>query len=648
MINYMGRYIPDLATVGGPLFDLLKGTVAWTWDQPQESAFQKLKETLITAPVLAYYDSGKPTAVSADASSYGLGGVLLQQHGDSWKPVAYCSRRLNEAETRYAQIEKECLAGVWACERFEKYLIGLDRFRLITDHKPLVPLINKKDLDTVPIRCQRLLMRLMRFAVTAEYAPGKTLVVADALSRSPIGDDATSSRPTADAITCYVDAVIASLPVSQSKLSQITEATEKDEQLQLVSKFIKQRWPEHIRKVPEGIRDYFSVKDALSIREGLIILGRRICIPKELRQDILERIHEGHLGLTKCRERAASSVWWPGISSDINNKIDLCMFCRENRKTQRKEPLKSTPLPERPWQRVAIDICENKGQMYLIVSDYYSRFIEILHLPKITTAQVINRLQATFARFGIPEQIMSDNGPQFTSEAWTLFKEKYDFEHVTSSPHNPQANGHAERAVQVAKRILRQDDPHLALMCYRATPHSSTGVSPAELLMGRKIRTTLPILKKNLQPKWPNRLLVRERDALSKRQQAFYFNRRHGVRDLPELQPGDAVLMKLDGEKSWKGPVQVRTQESAPRSFVVEAPKGEGEMRRNRRHLQKVPAECLNADNDCETTAKSPLNVEKLYISNAEKPVLQTPCETQGVTVTRSGRVIKPTVKLNL
>lgn len=143
----------------------------------------------------------------------------------------------------------------------------------------------------------------------------------------------------------------------------------------------------------------------------------------------------------------------------------------------------------------------------------------MLHLPSTTSAQVIQRLKATFARFGIPDEVVSDNGPQISSAEFQL-----DFKHITSSPHHPQGNGHAERAVQTAKRIFQQEDPVRALMCYRSTPCATTGVSPAEPLMGRKIRTTLPTLEKNLQPKWPNRKTDEQKDAGEKAKQALIVN----------------------------------------------------------------------------------------------------------------------------
>lgn len=333
-----------------------------------------------------------------------------------------------------------------------------------------------------------------------------------------------------------------------------------------------------------------------------------------------------------------------------------CQTCQEQKRTQQKEPLISTPLPDRPWKRIGLDLCEYNKNNYLVMSDFYSRFLEILHLPSTTSFQVIQRLKATFARFGVPNEVVSDNGPQFSCAEFREFASEMDFKHITSSPHHPQGNGHAERAVQTAKKILQQEDPLIALMCYRSTPCATTGVSPAELLMGRKIRTTLPTLEKNLQPKWPDKKTVMQKDAMEKAKQAFYYNRRHGARALPPLRPGDAVVAKIDNEKTWVVPAVVSKESITPRSYLLQTPQG-AVLRRNRRHLrldnlpQPVAAEPPPAES-CVVgpfLSTGPLvsetapSVPSEVITNAHSPADSV------VTVhTRSGRVCKPVKRLDL
>ena len=185
MANQLGKFSPNLAQLSRPLREILGKINMWTWDIAQENAFNEVKREL-TAPVtLTLYNPEAETKVSADASAYGLGAVLLQKAADGWKLVAYASRALSDAERRYAQIEKEALAITWACDKFAMYLLG-KIFQVETDHKPLVPILSSKHLDTLPPRVLRFRLRLDRFDFSISHIPGKHMYTADTLSRSPL------------------------------------------------------------------------------------------------------------------------------------------------------------------------------------------------------------------------------------------------------------------------------------------------------------------------------------------------------------------------------------------------------------------------------------------------------------------------------
>ncbi|XP_042345404.1 uncharacterized protein K02A2.6-like [Plectropomus leopardus] len=644
MVHYLGRYLPNLSEVINPLNDLLKSDAAWIWDAAQIEAFNKVKQLISTAPTLAFYDVNKPTIVSADASSYGLGGVLLQRHVEGLKPVAFCSRTLTDAERRYAHIEKDCLAVVWACDRFSTYLYGLDSFTVHTDHKPLAPLINNKDLDTVPPRCQRLLMRLMRYNPAAEYMPGKTLTVADTLSRQPLpAIQSEISELTCD-VSVFEDAAHTAWPVSPSKLEQIKQETSTDYDLQVVSRLVTQGWPKHVRSVPVQAKAYHQWGNSLSTSKGLVLYGDRIVVPHSMRGDILHCLHDGHQGITKCRERARTSVWWPGLESEIQELVTKCPECMQTRPTQRKEPLMTTPLPQRPWQKIGADICEYAKKNYLIVIDYFSRYLEIAHLPDMTSGTTCARLKNIFARWGCPDELHTDNGRQFSSKEFQSFSVAYDFKHITSSPHYPQSNGEAERAVQTAKRILQQADPFLALMSYRATPLQATGASPAQLMLGRQIKTTVPTIDKVLCPQWPDFTKVRKADEKAKENYRRTYNNRHGVRALPPLSQGESVVVKLDGESGWKTARTVQQPHTTPKSYLIQTDRGT--LRRNRRHLRPTFLPVQQPDKT-ESTQASEQPSSRLC-SPPDSPVRETVPAEPGrhphdqAQVTSRGRVIRP------
>ena len=210
--------------------------------------------------------------------------------------------------------------------------------------------------------------------------------------------------------------------------------------------------------------------------------------------------------------------------------------------------------------------------------DYYSRYIEIARLSRTTTAEVVSHLKSIFARHGIPEIFISDNGPQYASREFEEFAKEYQFRHVTSSPYFPQANGEAERAVGTIKGLLKKGgDPYKALLAYRCTPLQQLGYSPSQLLMGRVLRSSVPTTMTQRKPRVPDLTDVRARDKKSKARQKRNHDARHGARDLTPLQPGDSLWIP---QCQNRGLVR---EEVAPHSYTVEIESDT--IRRNRRDL---------------------------------------------------------------
>ena len=235
--------------------------------------------------------------------------------------------------------------------------------------------------------------------------------------------------------------------------------------------------------------------------------------------DILDKIHSGHQGIRKCRERARESVWWPGLSRQIEDMVTTCPTCCKHRENH-AEPLISTTLAERPWQKVGTDLFHHNGKNCIIAVDYYSRFFEIAPLNGTIAENAINYLKSFFCRLGVPEIVVSDNGPQFFAAGFSKFAEDWGFTHLTSSPRYSQSNGEAERAVKTVKALItKSEDPYLALLSYRSTPLQN-GYTPAELLMGRKLRSTLPLSSEKLIPKLPDMEQLRKTELAYKCQQA--------------------------------------------------------------------------------------------------------------------------------
>lgn len=503
LISYYSAFLSSLHDVRQPLNRLLGKDIPWFWSKDCEAAFCQLKSMLSSDLLLTHYDPKLPIVVAADASAYGVGAVILHVFPDGTeKAVMHASRTLTAAEKRYGQIEKEALALVFAVRRFHKLVYGR-KFTLLTDHKPLLSIFGSK--TGIPAhsanRLQRWALILLGYDFDIQYRRTETFGQADALSRL-ISDYPTSEEEaviaavsTEDYAAVQFASAVRALPVTSA---DVQRATDDDSVLQEAIEFVADGWP--TRNLDGDIKQLFHRRSSLCVVNRCLMFGDRVVIPCRLRAKLLRQFHFGHPGISRMKSIARSFAYWPGMDHDIETFVKRCSRCQQAAKNPPRQPPIPWPQPEKPWSRLHLDFAGPiNGVSYLVLVDAYSKWPDIVPVTPPTTFRTLQALEQIFNQHGFPETLVSDNGSQFTSREFETFCSRYTISHIRSPPYHPQSNGQAERFVDTFKRALQKSRGEgtsdeiirTFLFVYRTTPSESVPnqQSPAEALMGRKLRT---------------------------------------------------------------------------------------------------------------------------------------------------------------
>ncbi|UYV64177.1 K02A2.6-like [Cordylochernes scorpioides] len=384
LITYYHKFIRNAADVLSPLYALLKKGTKWHWSTECRKAFRQIIEIISSDQILIAYDPKLPIRLSCDSSSYGLGAVLSQIDVDgNERPIYFISRILSQAENKYSQIDKECLRIIWALKKFNNYLFGR-KFELITDNKPLYHILNpKREISSnMSARLQRWALILSSYNFTIECRKTGDHGNADGLSR---------------------------LPLKQYE--------EMEEDAVNTVHMIKQYKPSNTEFL-----SFYLRREELTVEQGILLLGTRVVIPRKFKAKIKAELHQGHLGVVKMKALARNFVWWPGIDREIEEIARVCRECNINNHTLKQESVHRWESAPTPWYRVHLDFAGPfMNKMFLIVIDSYSKWPEVIIMNSTTAGNTIRVPRDLFSRYGIADQVVTDNGPQFVSEEMKYF-----------------------------------------------------------------------------------------------------------------------------------------------------------------------------------------------------------------------------------
>lgn len=508
LVQYYGKFVQNLSGIMSPMYNLLRKDVPFVFDENCMKAFNKVKELLTTAPILAHYDPNAPAVLTVDASSTGLGCVLsiIDSEGAE-RPVSFASRTLSLAERNYSQIDKEATAIVFGVKKYHQYLYGR-HFTIKCDHKPLLSIFGSR--KGIPVfaagRLQRYALFLSGYTFDIKYVKSEENS-ADALSRLPLNvkhKDVTNDELAW--VGTYLHCIKeSSVPID---CEQVKVETQKDKLLKKVYNFVMYGWPNFLSGEDRDLQAFYQRRDELTVEMGVIMWGYRVVVPKSLQEFILKELHVSHMGIVKMKGVARSYVYWPNIDSDIESIANSCSSCLMERPRPAKAELHVWHYPRKPWERLHLDFLGPiKGKMYLIIIDAHSKWLEVFETASTAAHLAIDNLRSLFARFGLPLVVVSDNGPPFNSAEFQRFLGNNGIKHKTSAPYHPQSNGQAENSVKYIKYKLRgafRDSVNVSvalsriLFDYRNSIHVTTNETPAKLMFGRNLRTRFDLLRPNL------------------------------------------------------------------------------------------------------------------------------------------------------
>lgn len=499
LLNFYNKFIPNLSARLSPLYNLLRKETSFEWDDKCEKTFQESKQWLLGSSLLTHYNPDKELGLVCDASSYGVGAVLFHIEDDGEeRPIMFISSSLTKAEKGYAQIEREALAVIFAVKRFHKYLYGR-QFKIFSDHKPLEVIFGTKSTNAITAaRLQRWALTLSQYDYKISYRKGSKMGNADALSRLPLQEQTNISSNLINFFN-----IAGELPI---KREDVARETLKDKYLSKIIEYIKEGWPSSFND--NIFQKFYNKRVSLCYSDGCLLMGSRIVVPGCFKEKILTCLHEGHIGIVRMKSIARGSVWWLNIDRDIESLVRSCLVCQQLEKKSGPIGLSSWPQTSFPFERLHIDFFYFQRKTFFIMFDTFSKWMEVILMTRTNASDVISAFRRCFSTFGLPKEIVSDNGPPFGSKEVLEFCLANDIRLTKTPPYHPESNGSAERAVQTVKTALKKyllDSKTNSwpiqtlldnfLFRYRNSPTTCDNLTPSSKVLSFAPRTKLDFLK---------------------------------------------------------------------------------------------------------------------------------------------------------